>query len=163
MQHPTAQTLSGVADSHPREWVLRRNCAISPYQLLAVFLSVALVSMGIAVGWGLLGHWVILPYAVLECLALGGAFLYYCRHAQDREKVSLSGAVVRIEEMVGGGSVVHELPRHGIVVRMATTSANALVCLRSGGRQAEVGRFVDGEGRKQFFREFRQAMAQAAV
>jgi uncharacterized membrane protein len=155
--------LGGVAASYPREWVLRRNCAISPYQLMAVFVSVAFVSMGIAVVWGLLGHWVILFYAVLECLALGGAFLYYCRHAQDREKVSLSGAVVRIEEMVGGGSVVHELPRHGIVVRMASTSADALVCLTSGGRQAEVGRFVDGEGRKQFFREFRQAMAQSAI
>ncbi|MEY3669619.1 MAG: DUF2244 domain-containing protein [Burkholderiaceae bacterium] len=163
MQESTAQTAGGVAESHPREWVLRRNCAISPYQLLAVFVSVAVVSLGIATVWGVLGHWVVLPYAILECLALGGAFLYYCRHAQDRERVSVSDAVVRIEEVVGGGSVVHELPRYGIVVRMASAKSDALVCLRSAGRQAQVGRFVDGEGRKQFFREFRQALGQGAV
>lgn len=142
-------------------WVLPRNCAISPYQLLAVFGSVAVVSLGIAGVWAALGHWVILPYAVLECLALGLAFVMYCRHAQDREQVVLQGEMVRIESSVGGVAQVQELPRHGIRVQWQEESAvgsSGLVRVRSGGQQALLGRFVDLDRRKQFVEEFRQAI-----
>jgi uncharacterized membrane protein len=140
------------------QWILRRNCAISPYQLLAVFLSVCLVSLGIAVVWSALGQWVILPYAVVECLALGVAFVFYCRHAQDRESVSLAGSVVRIESLVGGVSRVTELPRDGIWVQLDSDDRHGLVSFRSGVQRELVGRFVDLEHRKRFVSEFRQAV-----
>jgi uncharacterized membrane protein len=140
------------------QWVLRRNCAISPYQLLAVFLSVCVVSLGIATVWSVLGQWAILPYAIVECLALGVAFVFYCRHAQDRESVSLAGSVVRIESLVGGVSRVTELPRDGIRVQLDSDDRNGLVSFRSGNRREVVGRFVDLEHRRRFVTEFHQAV-----
>lgn len=151
----------GVLPSAGQVWVLPRNCAISPYQLMAVFGCIAVVSLGIAGVWAALGHWVILPYAVLECLALGLAFFVYCRHAQDREQVVLQGAMVRIESSVGGVAQVQELPRQGIRVQWQEENAigpAGLVCVRSGSHQALLGRFVDLDRRKQFVEEFRQAI-----
>ncbi len=145
----------------PYQWVLRRNCAISPYQLMAVFASVAVVSLVIASVWASMGQWLILPFAILECLALGTAFFLYCRHAQDREHVQLAGSVVRIELSVGGLAQVEELPRQGMRVQLQSEERSALVWLQSGSRQALVGRFVDPDRRRQFLKEFRRAMVQA--
>jgi len=169
MQTPDTRNRDGVAEQTVPDtdasckWVLRRNCALSPLQLLAVYLSVAFVSLGIAVVWSVLGQWIILPYAILECLALGVAFVLYCRHAQDRECVSVGRSVVRIESFVGGATRIEELPRYGIRVHWESSEGNGLVSFRSGGKQAVVGRFVDLEHRRRFVSEFRQAVGYAPL
>ena len=56
-------------------WVLRRNCSLTPGQLLAIFCSLAGLSLAFAAFWTSQGAWVVLPFAVVECLALGVAFL----------------------------------------------------------------------------------------
>ncbi|MEY3971097.1 MAG: hypothetical protein RLZZ80_795, partial [Pseudomonadota bacterium] len=32
----------------PNDWLLKKNCSLSPYQLLAIFGSLALVSLAVA-------------------------------------------------------------------------------------------------------------------
>jgi uncharacterized membrane protein len=44
-----------------------------------VFIAIALVCIGIAIGFAMRGLWMVLPFAGLEVLALGFA-LYYCSH-----------------------------------------------------------------------------------
>ncbi|MFZ9812251.1 MAG: DUF2244 domain-containing protein [Burkholderiaceae bacterium] len=164
MQMPDTPIRDGVAGqtvpgtNASCKWVLRRNLAMSPTQLLAIYLSLSFVSLGIALVWSALGQWIILPYAILECLALGVAFVLYCRHAQDRECVSVERSVVRIESIVGGASQIEELPRFGIRVHWESNERNGLVSFRSGGKQALVGRFVDRDHRRRFVSEFRQAV-----
>ena len=53
---------------------IKRNCSISPRDLLCVLASAACVSLGIAAGFALAGAWPILPFAGLEVLALAAAF-----------------------------------------------------------------------------------------
>lgn len=147
------------SDAVGRSWALRRNCAMSPYQLLAIFGAIATVSLSIAVFWALMGHWVILPYALLECVALGLAFLVYCRHAQDGQWVAVRGGVVEVEERVGGRICRQDLPLHGLRITVHPEDRSGLVCLDSGVAQATVGRFVDQKSRHRFYKEFRQALS----
>ena len=58
----------------------RRN-SISPRGLALVFALLAAVSMTIAVTFAVLGAWLILPFAGLEVLCLGAAFLHVARRA----------------------------------------------------------------------------------
>jgi uncharacterized membrane protein len=70
--------------------LLKRNCSISPGGMLRVFGLLALASLGIAMGFALAGAWLILPFAGLEVLALGAAFLVHARHATDFERIEVS-------------------------------------------------------------------------
>ena len=56
-----------------------RNCSISPAAMLAVFASLAGVTLAIGAGFALLGAWPVLPFAGLEVAALGAAFLVHVR------------------------------------------------------------------------------------
>ncbi|NBV88950.1 MAG: DUF2244 domain-containing protein, partial [Betaproteobacteria bacterium] len=86
------------ADQESRsEWVLKRNCALTPKQLMKIFASLALASLGMAGFWASQGAWLVLPFAVIEVLALGVAFAVYARHAVDCERVRLDQNALVIE------------------------------------------------------------------
>lgn len=55
-------------------------CSISPAGLLGVFTALACVTLGIGAGFAALGAWPVLPFAGLEVLLLGGAFVLHARH-----------------------------------------------------------------------------------
>jgi uncharacterized membrane protein len=145
------------AESPPNDWLLKKNCSLSPYQLLAIFGSLALVSLAVAGYWAYRGAWVVVPFAVVECLALGIAFLVYARHANDYERVSLVMDKVLVEATLGPKRSQSMLPRHQ--VRAELDDDGGLVLLRAGSQQLVVGRFVDHEARQRFLKEFRGALA----
>ena len=61
-------------------------------------LAVAIPSLGLAVGFALLGAWPILPLAGLELLALGSALYYVNWKLQYRHVITLSSDSVRIDK-----------------------------------------------------------------
>ncbi len=63
----------------------RRNCSISPAGLLAVFSALSVAALAIGIGFALLGAWLILPFAGLEILGLGLAFLQCARRFGKQE------------------------------------------------------------------------------
>ena len=149
------------AETSPTDWLLKKNCSLSPYQLLAIFGSLALVSLAVAGYWAYRGAWVVVPFAVVECLALGVAFLVYARHANDFERVSLVSDEVLVEQTHGPKRLRTALPRHR--VRAELEDDRGLVLLRAGSQQLVVGRFVDHEARQRFLKEFRGALAPARL
>ena len=64
----------------------RRN-SISPDALLMVFGLLAAFTVGIGVGFAWLGAWLVLPFAGLETLMLGAAFLATARRAAVYEGI----------------------------------------------------------------------------
>src|SRR3954471_14190316 len=76
---------------------LKRNCSISPAKLAGVFAALALVVIAIGIGFALVGAWLVLPFAGLEVLLLGGAFVLYARKAADYERIELAAGKLRIE------------------------------------------------------------------
>ena len=59
--------------------------SISPVALLTVFALLAAVTIGIGIGFALAGAWLVLPFAGLEVLMLGAAFIATARRAADYE------------------------------------------------------------------------------
>ncbi|MEY4724763.1 MAG: hypothetical protein RL043_912 [Pseudomonadota bacterium] len=149
------------AQTVPNDWLLKKNCSLSPYQFLAIFGSLALVSLAVAGYWAYQGAWVVVPFAVVECLALGVAFLVYARHANDFERVSLARDEVLVEQTHGPKRLRAALPRHR--VRAELDDDEGLVLLRAGSQQLAVGRFVDHDARQRFLKEFKGALALAPL
>ena len=58
---------------------LKRNCSISPAGLLWAFVALGFVTLAIGVGFAMVGAWLILPFAGLEVVALGVAFVVHAR------------------------------------------------------------------------------------
>jgi hypothetical protein len=65
-------------------WDLRRNCALTPRQVLAAFAVASALSLVIAIVAWSLGARFVLPFTGLELLVLAALWLAYARHAGDR-------------------------------------------------------------------------------
>ena len=70
------------------QWVLRRNCSITPGQLGGFYLSMCVVSLLIALGFAWHGAPVVLYFAGIELLVLAAALLVYARHATDADTIN---------------------------------------------------------------------------
>lgn len=139
------------------EWVLKRNCSMSPRQLMAVYVSLCVVSLGIAAYFWALGAKMVMPFAWLELVTLGVALLVYASHAADQERIALAGGRLTVEHWHGGHIDRAEFkppwvsvePRHG---------ERSLIELSGRGVHVEVGRYVRPELRGDLAREFRYAL-----
>jgi uncharacterized membrane protein len=139
-----------------REWVLKRNCSMTPRQLGLAYSALCLMSLTIATFFTLRGAWYVLGFAMLELSAVGGAFLLYARHVTDRERIAITENCLLIE--VVQAEQVRQIrldPRFTRVEPPASRSA--LVRLEANGTSVEVGRFL-GEGRR---RELAQDLKRA--
>lgn len=145
-----------------REWLLKRNCSITPHQLMQAYLALCAASLTIAMFIALRGAWYVLGFAVLELGIVGGAFLYYARHAADRERIVLSGEWLLVELVEGGNVRRFTLPRRGI--RLAPLSAQReLIRLQAAdtGVEVEVGRYLTARKRHELLLELHHELSSA--
>jgi uncharacterized membrane protein len=63
-----------------------RNCSISPAGFAGAIALLAAVTLAIGAGFALVGAWLVLPFAGLEVLALGAAFLYHARQVAKNDE-----------------------------------------------------------------------------
>ncbi len=141
-----------------RVWMLSRNCALTPRQVGAFYLSLVAASVLIATVFLLRGVWMILPFSVLEMTALGAALLIYARHAVDGERVSLDPHALEIESIDGNRRCVTRVEPWAVRIEMESRPRGRLAVVARGERIA-VGRFVSERERRRFARELRQALA----
>lgn len=138
-------------------WNLKRNCSLSPRQLLSVYGLLCLTSLLVATFFTLRGAWYVMGFALLEMSAVGWAFLVFARHATDRETISLNDECLLIELVLR--EQVREFRLDARAIRVALpTSRTGLVCLEANGARVEVGRFLTEWRRREFARELRDAL-----
>ncbi|MCE1194509.1 MAG: DUF2244 domain-containing protein [Acidovorax sp.] len=142
------------------DWRLVRNCSVSPAQLGWMYLGLCLLSLGIAVGFWMLGARLVLPFAWLEIVALGVAFVIYGRHAADGERISLQGSRLVVERETAGKLERAEFDRHWVRVE-PKTGDQSLILLSAQGRSVEVGRYMRPELRPALASEIRMALRAA--
>jgi len=130
-----------VASAHQHEWLLKRNCSLAPRQLAAVFVSLAAVSLCIAGLFAVQGAWMVLPFACVEILALGVAFLVYSRHAADYERIVLCRDCLLVETCRAERLRREECAPAWTRVEYSGTRRE-LIGLVARGRRIDVGRFV---------------------
>src|SRR5213079_2048108 len=123
---------------------LKRNCSISPSGLACVFVALAVVVLAIGAGFAIAGAWLILPFAGLEVLLLGGAFVLYARRAADYERIALERGWLRVEVAEGRRLERYELDARRVRVELE----GPRVLVREAGEALELGRHLDEQSRR---------------
>lgn len=141
-----------------REWVLSRNCSISPRQLALVYAALCTLSFTVAGYFTLRGAWYILVFAILEMSAVGMAFFLYARHAVDREHIALVDGCLLVELIQKERVRQFKLDARWTHVE-SPVSHNELIGLEANGTRVEVGRFLTEWKRREFARELKRALA----
>jgi uncharacterized membrane protein len=139
------------------EWVLKRNCSISPRQLMAFYASLCVVSLGIASFFWVHGATLVMPFTWVELLAVGVALVAYGRHAADRERIALQQGRLTVENRFGGRVEHAEFQSDRVRVEPQHDDLS-LIELSGQGRSVCVGRYVRPELRRQLAEEFRAVL-----
>lgn len=142
------------------QWVLKRNCSITPRQMLGVYLSLCTISLAVAMGFWFHGAPYVLGFAGAELLLVGLALLVYARHAGDHETVTLADREVNVEQWYGGQVERAAFRAEWVCVEPAQAQGS-LVELAGQGRRVHVGRFVRPELRSELAQELRRAVRSA--
>ena len=87
---------------------MRRNCALTPKQLLQFYIVLVCLSLTVATGFFLAGVWMIPLFTALELCAVTLGFLIYCRHALDSETIEIDGKRLVIKKFIGYRESVYE-------------------------------------------------------
>lgn len=149
--------VSGDSSHVDVQWLLKRNCSVTPAQLLGLFMSLSVVSLGIATFFWFQGATLVMPFAWAELLAVGTAFMVYARHARDGEKISLEGGQLVVELETAGRLQRAEFNREWVRVE-PKGGDGSLIEVSGQGQTVQVGRHVRPELRPALAREIRLAL-----
>ncbi len=139
------------------QWLLKRPCSVTPAQLGWFYLSLCLLSLGIAGFFWLQGITMVMPFAWAELLAVGAAFLVYARHVGDGEKIVLADGRLVVELETAGRMQRAEFNREWVRIEPADGDGS-LIEVSGQGRSVRVGRHVRPELRPALAREIRWAL-----
>lgn len=142
------------------DWSLRRNCSVTPAQLGLCYLSLCVISLGIATAFWFQGASMVLPFAWVELMAVGLGFLVYARHASDGERIQLRDRHLVVELEQAGRLQRVEFRREWVKVE-PVAGERSLIEVSGQGRSVNVGRFVQPELRPALAREIRMALRSA--
>jgi uncharacterized membrane protein len=144
------------------QWLLKRNCSVTPAQLAGLYLSLCVVSLGIATFFWIQGARLVMVFSWLELLAVGGAFVVYARHAGDGEKIVLQGEQLVVELETAGRLLRTEFNREWVRVE-PREGDGSLIEVSGQGRSVSVGRHVRPELRPALAREIRSVLRVPAI
>lgn len=144
------------------QWLLRRNCAMTPLQLVAFYLSLCVWSLAIAGAFWWRGATLVMPFATLEMLAVGAALFIYARHAGDRESVVLKPGRLTVECTLGRRTDHVEFAPAWVRVEPAHGD-RSLIEISGEGKRVAIGRFVRPELRRALADELRAALRRCGV
>jgi uncharacterized membrane protein len=139
-------------------WMLKRNCAITPRQFGIFYCSIATVLLSIAAFWTVLGVWTVLPFAGIDLIAVGSAFLVYARHATDYERIVISPEHLIIETAQASHITVIELNPRWIRIGLEK-NVRPKIEIRSAGQIILVGTHVPVHRRAMIAGEMRRYIA----
>ena len=139
------------------QWLLKRNCSVTPSQLLALYGSLCVVSLGIATFFWVQGARLVMPFAWAELIAVGTAFVVYARHARDGEKILLLDGQLVVELETAGRLERAEFNREWVRVE-PKHGDGSLIEVSGQGRSVSVGRHLRPELRPALAREIRSVL-----
>jgi uncharacterized membrane protein len=145
------------------EWLMKRNCSMTPRQALLVYALLCTATLGIALVFTLRGAWMVLAFAILESTAVGAALLHYCRHALDHERIRLDAGGLLVERADGARcSQVRLDPGHARV-SLPDAGMRTLVVIEARGVRVEIGRFLTPPARLDLVRALQRALRGASL
>jgi uncharacterized membrane protein len=150
-------------DPPSAEWLMKRNCSLTPRQALLVYALICAATLGIALAFTLRGAWMVLAFALLETTAVGAALLHYCRHALDHERVVLRAGCLLVERADGPRRLEVRLDPAHARVSLPDSGMRTLVLLEARGVKVEIGRYLTPSARLELVRALRTALRGASL
>ncbi len=139
------------------QWALRRNCSLTPRQVLGAYALLAAISLAVGAFFYWQGAPLVLAFAGLELAALGVALCAFARHAGDGEWLTLRGRSLCVELAVAERRERTEFATDWLRVE-PVAGQGSLVELSGQGRRVCVGRHLRPELREAFAQELRRAV-----
>ena len=139
--------------------VIKRNCSISPRDLLWVLALAVCISLGIAVGFACVGAWPILPFTGIEIAALAAAFYVNGRHAADYERIALVEGRLLVEASEAGRLQRHEFNPQWLRIDERRSGRDLRLMLHWRGSELEVGRYLDADRRASLAARLRSSLS----
>jgi len=127
-----------------KRWQMRRNCALTPKQLLQFYIVLVCLSLVVATGFFLAGVWVIPIFTVIELSAVTLGFLIYCRHALDCETIEIDGTRLIVKKFIGYKETVYEFNSQWAKIELPIEGAKTFHINQSHLR-VELGQFLRQE------------------
>ena len=144
-----------------RRIVLRPNASLTPWQAYAVLLGSALLMGGIAVGFAVLGAWLVLPFSGAEWLLLAYCFRVSLRNSSICEVITITDASVLLEKGRSRPEQTFRFQRAWLSLDWIKPPINGYpsrLSFRSHGKEIEVGRFLMESEREALARELQKIL-----
>jgi len=145
------------------EWLMKRNCSLTPRQALLVYAFLSAATLAVALVFTLRGAWMVLAFALIESVAVGAALLYYARHALDQECIRLGEGWLLVERRDGARRMECRLDPHHTRVSLADLGMRTLIVLEARGQRVDVGRHLTPPARLEVARQLRLALRQGSL
>jgi len=142
-------------------FILRPNNSLSWNGSMICFVGLCAASGSIAIGLGLLGFWIVLPFAGLELLAVGSGLYVVSRRCQVCEVIDITDSTVYVERGYNAPQQRRALPRHWVRVSLRPCRRNwypSRLLLSAHGQGVEVGGFLSEPERQQLALELRRSL-----
>ena len=144
-----------------RRFLIRPNSSLSWRGVVRFYFGIVLVSFTIAGAFALKGAWLILPFAGLEMLVLGGALYVVARRGACWQQIHITGDVVEVTERLPDGERKRSFQRAWArldFIRSAINGYPARLVLRSHGKSVELGACLNEREKKQLAIELQEAL-----
>jgi uncharacterized membrane protein len=125
-------------------WQMRRNCALTPKQLLKFYIALVCLSLIVATGFLLAGIWVVPIFTALELSAVTIGFLIYCRHALDCETIEIDGNRLIIKKFISYKEAIYEFNTQWVKIELPLEDSKVFLISQSNLR-VEIGQFIRQE------------------
>ncbi|WP_424947340.1 DUF2244 domain-containing protein [Candidatus Spongiihabitans sp.] len=132
------------------EFVIRPNSACHPRSWHKVFALLVVVCLSIASRFALLGYWMILPFALMDVLAVGLILRLVARQSAYIETIRVDGEKVEIQHIQKNNNASWQFPLHWIQVNLQSPQHRWYphkLLLGSAGKWVEIGRCLTNEER----------------
>ena len=127
-----------------KTWQMRRNCALTPKQLLQFYIVLVCLSLIVGIGFFLAGVWMIPVFTTLELTAVTIGFLIYCRHALDCETIEIEGKRLLVKKFIGYKEKIYEFNAQWAKIEPPIEGSKTFFITQSDLR-VELGQFVRPE------------------
>jgi len=128
--------------------LVRRH--VAPIGVLKVaFSALATLTVSIALVFAAQGLWLVLPYAAVECFAIGAAYWWIMRERDDFERITRDGDLVRVRTRISGFERTQDFNRFWVSVQVIESGVGRCqLVLSSHGNHFEIGRLLPPEKRR---------------
>lgn len=130
-----------ITDLHQKTWHMKRNCSLTPKQLLHCYLVLVTFSAIVTIGFLLAGVWMVLVFSSLELTAVTLGFLIYSMHALDREEIQLIDQRLIVRQFFGKQQFTHEFNSRWVRIKLPKQGKKVFLLCQSK-QEIELGRFI---------------------